>query len=237
MGEIPVVAVWAQEPSPASCSPAGAALPDNIPAADMVCLAVPHAASLPLNIMDSFRQHPLPCFSSFFDEYLLESRLKAVCREKIDHILLVQGTLVNLFGLGVLLTGESGTGKTACSVRLAGKGHAWIADDVVVIERKADGSLSGRGHPRIAHLIEVRGEGAVPAETILGLRSILAESSVDLIVSFVQSPMPGSGRQTVRSILDTELPLLTLPLPADAACIDALIESAAKSLAHHGRNE
>lgn len=197
---------------------------------DAVCLAVPRAASLPRDILDSCRASNLPCFSSFFDEYLLESRLTEVCREKIDRIAVVQGTLVNLFGRGVLLTGEAGVGKTACSIRLARMGHAWVADDAVVIEKRDDGKLSGRAHPRIAGLIEVRGEGAVPVETVLERGAVMEESPVDLIVSFMPGLSSDARRYRFSEIMGIRLPQLLLSMPADDALLDRCIEAAARSM-------
>jgi len=227
--DIPVVAIM--ETTPSAPGEDKTASRSSGAFSDAVCLAVPHAASLPRDILDSFRTFSLPCFSSFFDEYLLESRLTEVCREKINQIAVVQGTLVNVFGRGVLLTGDSGVGKTACSIRLARMGHAWVADDVVVMEKHGDGTLSGHAHPRIAGLIEVRGEGPVPAGAVLDRGAILEESPVDLIVSFAPESPSGVRRYGFREIMGVRLPELRLPVPAAESLLDGCIGASARSLA------
>ncbi len=229
----PVVTILDAAQVPNSAGMAASPVFGDIPAA-AVCLAIPYAASQPADIIDAFRRFDLPCFTSFFDEYLLESRLISLCREKIDLCTTIQGTLVRLFSRGVLLTGESGTGKTACAIRLARKGHDWVADDVVALKKEKDGTLCGRAHPRIAGFIGVRGEGAVRADKVLPPGSILEETSVDLVVSFVREQVPEAGRISFRRIMGKKLPQLEMPCSLDASALDSQIERQVVLMVHRG---
>jgi len=229
----PVVTILEATPVPDNAGIAASPVSGGIPAA-AVCLAIPSAASQPADIIDAFRRFDLPCFTSFFDEHLLESRLISLCREKIDRCVMMQGTLVRLFGRGVLLTGESGTGKTACSIRLARKGHDWVADDVVVVKREKDGTLCGRAHPKIAGFADVRGEGVVRADEVLPPGRILREASVDLVVSLVRKQVPEAGRISFRRVMGKKLPQLELTCSLDAPVLDAQIERQVLLLVHEG---
>lgn len=229
----PVVTILEAVPSLDNAVTAASPLSAGIPAA-AVCLAIPSAASHPADIIDAFRRFDLPCFTSVFDEYLLESRLISLCREKIDRCVMMQGTLVRLFGRGVLLAGESGTGKTACSIRLARKGHDWVADDVIVVKREEDGTLRGRAHSKIAGLAGIRGEGVVRADKVLPPGGIIKETSVDLVVSLVREPVPEAGRISFRRVMGKKLPQLELPCSLDASVLDDRIERQVVLMVHKG---
>lgn len=108
-----------------------------------------------------------------------------VCREKIGRRIVVHGVLVQASGLGVLITGDSGIGKTACGLDLVARGGLWIADDAVVLEGRG-GALYGRGHERTKKLIAVRGRGILEARALLGTGALCEETQVHVIIQFVR---------------------------------------------------
>jgi len=78
----------------------------------------------------------IPLVASAHDPYVLASRLKGLLREKISHCIMVHGVLLQMFGMGVMIQGDSGAGKTTTGTMLVQKGHTWIADDAIEIEKK-----------------------------------------------------------------------------------------------------
>jgi serine kinase of HPr protein (carbohydrate metabolism regulator) len=134
-----------------------------------------------------------PIFSSFYDDSLLHSRLTGLLRERGERQVMVHGVLVRVLGLGVLLLGESGIGKTACGLALMGKGNRWVADDAVILEGRGD-AVFGRGHQRTAGWIAVRGRGILRAAELLGMGRLLQETRVDVLVRLVR----GSERNAVQ---------------------------------------
>ena len=98
---------------------------------------------------------------------------------------MVHGVLVRLSGQGVLMTGDSGIGKTECGLELVNRGSKWIADDAVILERRGD-LLYGRGHRRTRRLIAVRGRGILDVHELLGTGAIREETRVDVIIRFVR---------------------------------------------------
>jgi serine kinase of HPr protein (carbohydrate metabolism regulator) len=118
----------------------------------------------------------------------------AVRPEKGGRTIVVHGVLVQTSGLGVLMMGDSGTGKTACGLDLIDRGSLWIADDAVVLERRGD-ALYGRGHERTKKLIAVRGRGILDARSLLRAETLLEETQVHVIIQFIRcSPEQGAVR-------------------------------------------
>jgi HPr kinase/phosphorylase len=133
-----------------------------------------------------------PVFSSWYDFSLLKSRLIGLIEERCGRRKMVHGVLVRVAGLGVLIRGESGIGKTACGLRLVECGHLWIADDAVVLEGRGK-VLYGRGHEKTREWIAPRGRGIVRAELLVGAGALCKETRVDLIVDFVRESAKGKA--------------------------------------------
>jgi len=145
------------------------------------CIALTKTDS-PNDFMISFSEtYSIPLFTTMHDEYFLESRLLGLLREKIGNSISMHGALVNVFGSGVIITGDSGSGKTECACGLVKRGHAWIADDVIEIEKRGN-ILYGRSHTLIKKLINIKDTGIVDAKEILGDGVIHDETVINLIV-------------------------------------------------------
>jgi len=157
-----------------------------------------------------------PIFSSCYDDSLLHSRLTGLLRERGERQAMVHGVLVRVWGLGVLLLGESGIGKTACGLALMGKGNRWVADDAVVLEGRGD-AVYGRGHRRTGGRIAVRGRGVLRAADLLGTGRLLQETRVDVLVRLVR----GSKRNAVQEgVSFQEIVGVSLPCRDLAADVD-----------------
>lgn len=161
------------------------------------CIALPAQKISPL-LRQLSEQIQAPVFSSCYDEILLHCRLTGLLREKGERQVMVHGVLVQVCGIGVLLLGESGIGKTACALALMGGSNRWIADDAVVLEGRGD-AVYGRGHPRTAGRIAVRGRGLLDASALLGKGRLLQEIRVDLMVRLVRAPQ-GDAAKTEGSV-------------------------------------
>jgi serine kinase of HPr protein (carbohydrate metabolism regulator) len=108
------------------------------------------------------------------------------CGARATPPIVVHGVLVQVSGLGVLIMGDSGTGKTACGLELVGRGGLWVADDAVVLERRG-GVLYGRGHERTKKWIAVRGRGILAARSLLRAETLLDETRVHLLIRLIRS--------------------------------------------------
>ena len=148
------------------------------------CIALA-ASAIPAPFKAYAQRTGTPVFASRFDPWLLHSRLTGLVREVGRRRVQVHGTLISLAGLGVLLTGESGIGKTAAALCAMHSRNRWVADDAVVLQARAQ-RLYGRGHRRTGDWIAVRGRGLVRAEALLGSGRLLRETPVDLVVRLVR---------------------------------------------------
>ena len=145
----------------------------------------------------------------------------------------LHGVLMDVYGIGVLLLGESGTGKSECALDLVTRGHRLVADDVVEVVRESDGILIGRGPGRIRHHMEVRGLGIINIRDLFGVAAIRHRKRIELVI-LLQAWHPdeeydrlGVEEQT-HSILGVGIPSLRIPVSAGRN-IAILVEVAARN--------
>ncbi|MDH4210925.1 MAG: HPr(Ser) kinase/phosphatase [candidate division WOR-3 bacterium] len=99
----------------------------------------------------------------------------------------LQGTLVDIYGVGVLFMGKPGTGKSECALDLVERGHRFVADDLITIIRRGD-ILIGAGaekSDRLKHHIEIRGVGIVDIYRIFGVKSVRLKKRIEIIIELV----------------------------------------------------
>ncbi len=127
------------------------------------------------------------------------------------------GVLVEVYGEGLLILGESGVGKSETAIELVKRGHRLIADDAVEVRRVSSRSLVGSAPENIRHFIELRGIGIINARRIFGIGAVNLTSKLDLVINLEQWQQDkvydrmGLEDQTT-SILDIEVPSVTIPV-------------------------
>lgn len=94
----------------------------------------------------------------------------------------IHGVLVDVYGEGILITGESGIGKSEAALELIKRGHRLISDDVVEIKKVSDETLIGTSPDITRHFIELRGIGIIDVKTLFGVESVKDTGSIDLII-------------------------------------------------------
>jgi HPr kinase/phosphorylase len=129
----------------------------------------------------------------------------------------VHGTFIDVYGIGVLLTGRSGIGKSEIALDLIERGHRLVADDVVLITRKGEGILLGAGSEVAKHFMEIRGLGLIDVRSVFGVRAIRFQKRVELVVELqewkpnIEYTRTGLDHESV-SMLDVDLPHIKLPI-------------------------
>ncbi len=127
------------------------------------------------------------------------------------------GVLVEVYGEGLLILGESGVGKSETAIELVKRGHRLIADDAVEIRRVSSRSLVGSAPENIRHFIELRGIGIINARRIFGVGAVNLTSKIDLVINLEQwnservYDRMGLDEQTTE-ILDINVPSVTIPV-------------------------
>ncbi len=101
---------------------------------------------------------------------------------KLAPCISVHGVLVDVYGEGVLITGESGIGKSEAALELIRRGHRLVTDDVVEIRKVSDDSLVGSAPDMLKHLIELRGIGVVDVKALFGASSVMDTQNIDLVI-------------------------------------------------------
>ncbi len=101
---------------------------------------------------------------------------------KLAPMISVHGVLVDVYGEGVLITGESGIGKSEAALELIKRGHRLVTDDVVEIRKVSDETLIGTAPDITKHFIELRGIGIVDVKTLFGVSSVKDSQSIDLVI-------------------------------------------------------
>ncbi len=127
------------------------------------------------------------------------------------------GVLVEVYGEGILLLGDSGVGKSETAIELVKRGHRLIADDAVEIRRVSNRTLVGSSPANIRHFIELRGIGIVNARRIFGMGSVKMTEKIDMVIQLelwdpdkVYDRMGLENEYT--SILGLQIPSLTIPV-------------------------
>ena len=101
---------------------------------------------------------------------------------KLAPCISVHGVLVDVYGEGVLITGESGIGKSEAALELIKRGHRLVSDDVVEIKRVSDDTLIGSAPDITRHFIELRGIGIIDVKTLFGVESVKDTQSIDMVI-------------------------------------------------------
>ncbi len=158
----------------------------------------------------------------------------------------MHGVLMEIYGLGVLMLGESGVGKSESALDLITRGHSLVADDKVTIKRYPNGELIGFSEGPLRHHMELRGIGIINVQDLFGLASVRERTAVDLVVE-LEHWQPGQRYErlgldeTLFTILETPCPYIRMPV-ALGRNVSILVEIAARNhvlklQGHHSARE
>ena len=162
-------------------------------------------------------EYGVPLFRTPVSTSEFEAALIAFLHLHLAPRITQHGVLVEVFGEGILLLGESGVGKSETAMELVKRGHRLIADDAVEIKKVSSKSLVGSAPENIRHFIELRGIGIINASRLFGAGAVKLTEKIDLVIKMepwdvnkVYDRM-GLENQT-HEILDLKIPALTIPV-------------------------
>ena len=181
------------------------------------CICVSRGMDVPEELIEASRATGTAGLRSSWPTTMLSSRLTGFLENKLSPTTTIHGVLVDVYGVGMLITGSSGIGKSETALELVKRGHRLIADDAVEIIQTPDNILYGKAPELIRHLLEIRGVGIINVMTLFGAGAIRNEKKITIVVRLEswqedkQYDRLGLDEETTR-ILDTDLPLVTIPV-------------------------
>ncbi len=168
-------------------------------------------------ILESAKLHKVSIFSTSENTSDLTARLVYYLNNELAPRITRHGVLVEVYGEGCLLIGDSGVGKSETAMELIKRGHRLVADDAVEIRRTSVTTLIGQSPANIRHFIELRGVGIINARQLFGMGAVKTQEKIDLVINLelwdsakVYDRM-GLDNQYME-ILGVEVPTLTIPV-------------------------
>ena len=133
--------------------------------------------------MEEAREHGIPVLSTGRSTSSFMAELIYCLGEQLAPCITVHGVLVDVYGEGVLIMGESGIGKSEAALELIKRGHRLVTDDVVEIRKVSDDTLVGTAPDITRHFIELRGIGIIDVKTLFGVQSVRETQNIDLVIT------------------------------------------------------
>ena len=163
------------------------------------------------------KEYEVPLLRTTLSTSEFEAALIAFLNLHLAPRITQHGVLVEVYGEGILLLGESGVGKSETAIELVKRGHRLIADDAVEIRRVSSKALVGSAPDNIRHFIELRGIGIINASRIFGAGAVKLTEKIDLVIKMepwdVNKAYDRMGLENqTTEILDLNIPSLTIPV-------------------------
>lgn len=146
------------------------------------CLVISRSLEPLDDLLEVARDNGVPILQTDKATSYFSSELNRYLKIELAPRISIHGVLVDVYGEGVFITGESGIGKSETALELIKRGHRLVADDVVEIKKVSDDTLIGTSPDIIRHFIEVRGIGIVDCKTLFGVESVKESQTIDLVI-------------------------------------------------------
>ena len=184
---------------------------------DISALILCHDTQPMPELMELAEKYDRNLLSTKEDTSTFMADLISMLRNAMAPRVTLHGVLVEIYGEGVLIMGDSGVGKSETALELIKRGHRLIADDAVEIRRISRETLIGTAPELIRYYMELRGIGVINARHIFGVGAVKPESNVDLVVNFElwddDKAYDRLGLETeYTSILGVNVPCVTIPV-------------------------
>ncbi|UQS86980.1 HPr(Ser) kinase/phosphatase [Nicoliella spurrieriana] len=185
----------------------------------------------PEELLEAAEQKQIPVLCSKLTTSRVLSNMTNYLEAKLAERMSLHGELVDIYGLGVLITGDSGVGKSETALELIKRGHRLIADDRVEVYQQDEQTLIGQAPRILRHLLEIRGIGIIDAMNLFGAGAVRSNTKVDLIVHLSnwskETPFDRLGdNKDFQRIFDVDVPKIKIPVKIGRN-LAVLIESAA----------
>lgn len=155
---------------------------DALISSHIPCLLYSRGQTPEEDVLELCNHYGVPCMVSEKTTSDLMAEVIRWLNVKLAPMISIHGVLVDVFGEGVLIMGESGIGKSEAALELIKRGHRLVSDDVVEIHRVSDETLIGSAPDITRHFIELRGIGIIDVKTLFGVESVKDTQSIDMVI-------------------------------------------------------
>ncbi|CAJ1183845.1 HPr(Ser) kinase/phosphatase [Companilactobacillus paralimentarius] len=182
-------------------------------------------------LLRAAKEHHVPVIGSELPTTRLSSMITEYLDEKLAPRESIHGVLVDVYGIGILLTGHSGIGKSETALELIKRGHRLIADDRVDVYQRDEKTIVGEAPKILNHLLEIRGIGIIDVMNLFGAGAVRSQSEIQLIINLENwSADKNYDRigtlEDRRTFFDVDVPQITVPVKVGRN-ISIIIEVAA----------
>lgn len=181
------------------------------------CLIISRGQAIPKNWLELAHEKGLPILQTALPTTRFIGNLTEFLEMRLAPIMIIHGVLMEVYGVGLLITGESSIGKSETALELIKRGHRLVADDAVELRKVGEARLTGRAPELTRHLMEIRGLGILDIQTLFGTGSVRIEQTVNLTVRLEEwrndkyYDRVGLDEEK-KSYLNVEVPSLTVPV-------------------------
>lgn len=151
-------------------------------AQDTPVIIVAHGMEVPKELIIASNEQSVPVLTTNMPTTRFSSMLTNFLESMLAPTTAVHGVLVDIYGVGVLITGKSGVGKSETALELVKRGHRLVADDCVEIRQEGEDTLVGSAPKLIEHLLEIRGLGIIDIMTLFGARAVRSYKRITLVI-------------------------------------------------------
>lgn len=184
---------------------------------DTPAIIISRDLDVPEELVVAAKKVGVPLMRSKLTTTKLSSKLTSYLENELAPMTALHGVLIDIYGIGVLITGSSGVGKSETALDLVRRGHRLVADDSVEIRQEHDGMLVGRSPELIEHLLEIRGLGIINVMTLFGAGAVRANTQIHLALHLELWDQKktydrlGLDEDKLK-VFDTEIPKVTVPV-------------------------
>lgn len=152
---------------------------------DLPCIIVTNKNTLDQELLELAASKNVPVFQSPIETTKFVYLISDFLDDQFSPQTVVHGSFVDVYGIGVLIVGRSGIGKSEVALDLVERGHRLVADDVVTMTRKGENILMGAGTDLVKHFMEIRGLGLIDIRSTFGIRAIRFQKRVEIVVELL----------------------------------------------------
>jgi HPr kinase/phosphorylase len=196
-------------------------------------IIVTRAIEPPDFLLEFAREKSIALLSTTLTSSVFIDRLVKYLEEGLAPTKTIHGVLVDVLGIGILITGKSGIGKSECALELVSRGYRLVADDVVIVNRKFPSTLFGTSSELTRYYIEVRGLGILNVKELFGITAIRERKQMDIVVELVrwdtEEEYERIGfKERTQDIIGVKLPHLKIPV-SPGRSVATIVEVAARN--------